>query len=145
MKWIIWCNVTLGDALGRYFRNTSEWAPAEQHNAKAGEIAKGELEAGLRVLDSALEGRDYLVGDSFTLADLHLAAWVGNLGFVKLDLSPSPAIAAWRARCPARPAHARVQLHPALGRTGRGASSPRRRISGSAVRAAALACRGVVR
>src|SRR6185312_8799587 len=35
MKWVVWSNVTLGDAFGRLVRNTSDWVPAEQHNAKA--------------------------------------------------------------------------------------------------------------
>ena len=30
MKWITWANVTLGDAVGRWLRNTSEWTPAER-------------------------------------------------------------------------------------------------------------------
>ena len=36
MKWIAWSNVTLGDAVGRFARNTKEWVPADQRNAKAG-------------------------------------------------------------------------------------------------------------
>src|SRR5262245_49722860 len=40
MKWIAWAAVSLGDAVGRWTRNTREWYPAEQHNAKAAEVAK---------------------------------------------------------------------------------------------------------
>src|SRR5580693_4008505 len=39
MKWIAWTNVTLGDAVARFARNTMEWVPAEQRNAQAGEAA----------------------------------------------------------------------------------------------------------
>src|SRR5579863_736671 len=36
MKWIVWTHVTLGEAVYRYARNTQNWVPAEQQNAKAG-------------------------------------------------------------------------------------------------------------
>jgi glutathione S-transferase len=108
MKWIVWCNVSLGDPLGRYFRNSSDMVPAEQHNAKAAEVAKAELDAALRVLDGALEGKQYLVDDRFSLADLHLASWMDYLAFAKLDLAPYKSIGAWAARCADRPARARA-------------------------------------
>ncbi|HEU4406313.1 MAG TPA: glutathione S-transferase family protein [Polyangiaceae bacterium] len=109
MKWIVWCNVSLGDALGRYARNTFDWVPAEQRNAKAAEVAKADLDAALRVLDGALEGKQYLVDDRFTLADLHLVSWMEYLTMAKVDVAPYKSIAPWMARCADRPAHARAQ------------------------------------
>src|SRR6478736_3486876 len=70
MKWIAWTNVTLGDAVGRLGRNTMSWVPAEQHNAKAAEAATKDIADCLRILDKALDGRQFLVGD-YTLADTH--------------------------------------------------------------------------
>src|SRR5947209_774811 len=35
MKWIAWSNVTFGEAISRWLRNTSDWFPKEQQNAKA--------------------------------------------------------------------------------------------------------------
>src|SRR5262249_46803280 len=43
MKWIVWANVTLGDAVHRWARNTMNWVPAEQQNAKAAEAAKADM------------------------------------------------------------------------------------------------------
>ncbi|HEY2035819.1 MAG TPA: glutathione S-transferase N-terminal domain-containing protein [Steroidobacteraceae bacterium] len=50
MKWVVWANVTLGDAFGRWVRNTSDWVPAEQHNAKAAAAAESDVRNCLRIL-----------------------------------------------------------------------------------------------
>ncbi len=62
----------------------------------------------LEQLDAHLEGKTWMVGDSFTLVDLHLIgalAWIGRLGF---DLAKLANVAPWQARCTARPAFQKV-------------------------------------
>jgi glutathione S-transferase len=107
MKWITWANVTLGDAVGRWLRNTSEWTPAEQHNAKAAEAAQADVRNCLRILDEALEGKQFLVG-GYTLADTHLNSFTDWLRFMKMDLTAYAHLDAWSQRCAARPAYARA-------------------------------------
>jgi glutathione S-transferase len=107
MKWIVWTNVTLGDAIGRYARNTQLWVPAEQHNAKAAEAAKEEITACLRVLDESIEGTSFLLGD-YTLADTHLNSFTDWLRHMKIDFSPYARLNAWSARCSERPAYKKV-------------------------------------
>jgi len=107
MKWVIWCNVTLGDAFGRYVRNTSDWFPAEQHNAKAAAAAESDTRGCLQILDRALTGRQYLLG-GYTLADTHVNSFVDWLRFMKIDFSDYQHLNAWTQRCAARPAYARV-------------------------------------
>jgi glutathione S-transferase len=107
MKWIAWTNVTLADAVWRWTRNTMDWFPAEQRNAKAAEVAKADIGSCLRILDEALEGKEFLCG-SYTLADTHLNSFVDWLRSMKLDLSAYPRLAAWSQRCCARPAYAKV-------------------------------------
>jgi len=107
MKWIAWTNVTMGDAVSRYTRNTMEWYPAEQHNAKAAEAAKADIAECLRVLDQALEGRQFLAGD-YTLADTHLTSFLGWLRHMQIDFTPYARLNAWSDRCQARPAYARA-------------------------------------
>src|ERR1700712_5224133 len=65
MQWIIWTNVTLGDALARMGRNLAGWAPEDERNAKAGETAKTEAAELLRIVEEKLADRDYLVGNKF--------------------------------------------------------------------------------
>jgi glutathione S-transferase len=107
MKWIVWTNVTFGDATFRFMRNTSQWTPTEQHNAKAAEVAKADISNCLRILDDALSSRQFLVG-TYTLADTHLNSFVGWLRQMQMDLSPYGHLNAWSERCTARPACARI-------------------------------------
>jgi len=107
MKWIAWGNVTLGETVGRWLRNTSDWTPAEQHNAKAAEVARDDMHRCLRILDQELEGKSFLVS-SYTLADTHLNSLVDWLRFLKLDFSAYANLNAWSRHCAARPAYARV-------------------------------------
>src|SRR5262249_45080765 len=63
----------------------------------------------LGVLNSALNGRDYLTDSNFTVADLNVAsilAW-GKMG--RLDLSSHSNLARWLDSCLARPAYGRVR------------------------------------
>jgi glutathione S-transferase len=63
----------------------------------------------LGVLNDALTRPDYLVGNSFTVADLNVASilvW-GKMG--RLNLSNHPEVARWLEACLARPAYGRVR------------------------------------
>ena len=59
----------------------------------------------LGVLNGAMQGRDYLLGSKFTIADLNLAAICSWARPIKLDLGTVPNVAAWLERCLARPAY----------------------------------------
>ncbi|HZT03539.1 MAG TPA: glutathione S-transferase family protein [Steroidobacteraceae bacterium] len=107
MKWIVWSNVTLGDAFGRLIRNTASWIPAEQHNSKAAEAAGSDVQDCLRILDRALDGRQYLLA-GYTLADTHVNSYLDWLRYMKVDFSDHARLNAWSQRCAARPAYVRV-------------------------------------
>jgi glutathione S-transferase len=47
-----------------------------------------------------------VVGDSFSLVDVHLAGWVGFLGMCGFDAKRWPNVDAWAKKCMARPGHA---------------------------------------
>jgi glutathione S-transferase len=78
--------------------------------------AEAERMAALAIVDAALAGRPYLLGDTFTLADVNLAAtlsepWENSL--VDGDIDPAAhgltALGDWLARCTARPSWTRVR------------------------------------
>jgi len=55
-------------------------------------------EAALRRLDEALAGRDFLVGEALTLADIALVAYTRYAADAGFELSDYPAVEAWVGR-----------------------------------------------
>lgn len=104
MKWITWTNVTLGEAVARWASNTSDWVPAERHNAKTAEVAQKDIQDCLRILDEAVTGKEFLLG-TYTLADTHLNSILDWVRMMKIDLSAYEHLQAWSKRCAARPAY----------------------------------------
>jgi glutathione S-transferase len=105
-KWLVWTNVSVGEALSRFLHSSSDRIPSERHNAKAAAAAKADVEKHLGILDAALEGKTWLVGESFSLVDVHVAGWASYLGMVGFDTTRWPTLHAWMTRCTARPGFA---------------------------------------
>jgi glutathione S-transferase len=63
----------------------------------------------LGVLNGALAGHDYLVGNSFTVADLNVASILVWGKMARLNLLDHPELARWFDACLARPAYGRVR------------------------------------
>ena len=57
------------------------------------------------VLNGALQGRDYLMGSQFTVADLNLASICSWARPIKFDFTPFPNVGTWLDRCLSRPAY----------------------------------------
>ena len=57
-----------------------------------------------KVLDGALQGHDYLLGSSFTVADLNVASVCTWARAIKFDFAPYPNVGPWLSRCLSRPA-----------------------------------------
>jgi glutathione S-transferase len=71
---------------------------------EAQQAAKDSIAGRLKWLDGELAGKQYLMGDTFTVADGYLFNVTNWAAFVKLDLSPFTNILALRERVAARPA-----------------------------------------
>ena len=83
--------------------------PKERWNEAAIAEAKTEIEKHLTILERQLAGKTYLVAEQFSLADL---CYVPFLEFLPLmEITPPPAVAAWRDRLLARPSA--VETKPA--------------------------------
>lgn len=79
--------------------------PPDKRKPEAVAEAEKALPKPLGVLNAALDGRDYLLGASFTVADLNLAAICSWAKPIKLDFAPYPRAGAWLDRCLGRPAY----------------------------------------
>jgi glutathione S-transferase len=90
-------------AVARFLVAYSE-LPPEQYR----ERLPGLLKSGYGALDPMerhLDGREYLVGNRYSLADISLYAYTHVAGEGGFDLEPYPAIRAWLERVAAQPGH----------------------------------------
>jgi len=108
-KWMAWASCTLFEATVRLLRNTLDRIPADERNPKVAEGAKKDLLNAAGILDRALEGKEYLVGGQFSIADIGVVTALPFVARFGVDLSPFANLNAWMARCMSRPAAKRVR------------------------------------
>jgi glutathione S-transferase len=78
------------------------WNPATPPEMRQAAIDR--LMGRLTFIEGALEGKDYLSGSTFTIADAYLFTVVSWTNYHKLDISSFPRLSAFMARVSARPA-----------------------------------------
>lgn len=83
--------------------------PAERRRPALADEGEGGLVRPFGVLEGQLAGRDWLAGDRFTVADLNVASVLAWTTPAPALHTAHPQVAAWLARCLARPAQQRVQ------------------------------------
>jgi glutathione S-transferase len=107
-QWSVWAMTELEDPIITALRNRA-LLPEEQRDAQKADDAAQRFVAPLKVLDGALAGKTHLLGDTFTVADLNVAAVIMLAPLAKFDLSGAANVQAWLGRCTSRPALARAQ------------------------------------
>ena len=80
----------------------------EKRNEKLIASSEQQLARPLAVLDRALDGRDWLVANQFSTADLNLAGVMLLLGVISFDYAQYTNVKRWADACYVRPALARV-------------------------------------
>ena len=78
--------------------------PEDKRDVAAADAAEKELQHPLGVLDGAVTKTPYLLGDTFTVADLNVAAILSWARPARIDFGPFPKAADWLGRCALRPA-----------------------------------------
>ena len=87
----------------RFWRHSLRQTPEE-----LGERMTEKLEAGHRalgILDAALEQREFLVADRYSLADISLYAYTHVAREGDFELDRFPAVLAWHERVRSQPGH----------------------------------------
>jgi GST-like protein len=69
---------------------------------------KNEAERLLGVLDTRLRGREFIVGDEYTVADMACYPWIDPYSKAPLDLEPFAEVRRWRDAIAVRPATQRA-------------------------------------
>ena len=95
-EWLNFVSTDLHKSFGPLFN------PAMPEEAKT--IFRNMIMAKLKLVEQALAGKDYLMGNSFTVVDGYLFTLLTWAEKMKFDLSGLPNVTAFKARVAARPA-----------------------------------------
>jgi len=107
-KWSFWAMTEIEPHLLTILRNRV-LNPPDKRDETAAQAAIEALKAPLKALDGALGGKDFLLGKSFTIADLNVASVLSWAPMMKLDLSSTPTAQSWLQKCLGREANQRVR------------------------------------
>jgi glutathione S-transferase len=109
LSWATWTTVTLGVDLQRLTEASHELIPKERHNAAQAAAARIDIERDLGILEARLDGRSFILGDAFSLADIVFGAALNYVSRLKaVDLARFPRVAAYFGRLTSRPAFGRA-------------------------------------
>ena len=104
-EWLFWQMGGLGPMTGQY-GHFHVYAPEDIAYAK--ERYRKEVERLLGVLDKQLQGRDFIAGSDYSIADMASYPWISPYDKAPLDLSPFANVQRWQAAIRARPATRRA-------------------------------------
>lgn len=101
-EWLFWQSANQGPMGGQlsHFRN---YAP-EGDKPYGFKRYLGEYDRNLGVLDARLEGREWVMGADYTIADMMIFPWAFIAKPLGASLDAFPNVSAWRERMKARPA-----------------------------------------
>ncbi|HEY2388374.1 MAG TPA: glutathione S-transferase family protein [Candidatus Binatia bacterium] len=106
-QWMLYSMATLEPPVLEVFLNTI-MLPEAERSPKAVEKARATFAGVAKVLSNALTGRDYILGDQFSAADVMIGgmlAWAGFMGLI----ADQPILQAYAKRLAERPAFQRAQ------------------------------------
>ena len=117
-EWLFWQMAGLGPMTGQY-GHFHVYAPEDIGYAK--DRYRKEAERLLGVLDKQLEGRDFIAGGDYSIADMASYPWISPYDKAPLDLAPFANVRRWQAAIRARPATQRAyalskQVNPDAGK-----------------------------
>jgi glutathione S-transferase len=100
-QWSLWSVQEVDRGVNIWSLHAVRLPPEDRDPQRLAEALKV-LEPPFKVLEAALAGRPYLLGDVFTVADLNVAAVISRA--IEMDLSATPHLGGWLKRCLERPA-----------------------------------------
>lgn len=118
LEWLFWQMGGLGPMTGQY-GHFNVYAPEKIPYAI--DRYTREVERLLGVLDKRLQGRTFIAGDDYTIADMAAYPWINVYDKAPVDLAPFPDLRRWQASIAARPATQRAyalakQVNPDAGK-----------------------------
>lgn len=116
-EWLFWQMAGLGPMTGQY-GHFHVYAPEVIPYAR--ERYRKEVERLLGVLDARLDGRDFIAGNGYSIADMACHPWINAYTKAPIELTPFAHVRRWQAQIAARPATQRAyalaaQVNPNAG------------------------------
>jgi glutathione S-transferase len=108
LQWSVW-GISEIEPLQMQLVVQKMFTPEDKRDPAVTARASKGLARPLGVLNDTLAANEYLLGDSFTIADLNVAAVMDLLGMVKFDLSAWPNVERWLTTCHARKSYSRAK------------------------------------
>ena len=96
MEWLFWQTGNQGP-MGGQLSHFVNYAPKDKDNSYSEERYRNEYDRCLGVLDRRLEGREWIAGDEYTIADMMNWPWVLIAKPLTGDLEPYKNVARWRS------------------------------------------------
>jgi glutathione S-transferase len=115
-QWSLWSVQEVDRAVNIWSLHAVRLPPEDRDADKRAEALKV-MAAPFKVLDGALAGRAFLLGDDFTVADLNVAAVISRA--IDMDFGMTPRLGDWLRRCLERPAAAEARRASASARNNR--------------------------
>jgi len=114
IKWSIWAMTEVETSLVTVLMHRM-LLPKEQRDPKVAEAAAEKLAKPFAVLDQEMAERKYLLGDTYSVADVNVASVLAMAPVVGIDFAKFPNLKRWLDVCSARPAckKARALMAPA--------------------------------
>jgi len=103
LQWSVWVMAEAEKPALAVLLNRS-FLPEERRDPKAAADGEQQLQQPLKVLDQALAKTGYLVGSSFSVADLNVASVLSWAKMARVDLSAYPHVDKWLTQSLKRPA-----------------------------------------
>jgi len=113
VSWLLYeqqhlCNQGVG--MAHYFTYVTNQPEAKKAELEA---AREKSRAEFTYLEKHLAGREWFVGDAFSVADIAVYGYTHRAPIAGIPLEPYPNVMAWMKRVAARPRHIRFEDRPA--------------------------------
>jgi len=109
-QWSVWAIAEFDSPQQHLIRN--RFTPEDKRNPKVLGYARRTLQRPLKALDRALEDRDWLIGNAFSVADLNVASVMLLMKMLDFGYSEHVNVQRWADACYSRPALARARAKP---------------------------------
>ena len=102
LRWLFWDNhkLTANVATGRFMTN---FLPEKNRNADVIAFLMGRAKTAMTILEKHLDGRDWIVGEEMSIADLSCVGYMYYTDEIDVDMAQFPNISRWRDAIAALP------------------------------------------